>query len=64
MRTLAPEKIAALERLAEGSGGEANNARSVLERIGRRVPSPSTSGASGPPMVPPRRKNWISCWWK
>ena len=63
MRTLAPEKIAALERMANGSGGEAANARQVLERVGRRVPS-ATTGGGMPPVVPPRRKNWFSSWWK
>lgn len=64
MRTLAPEKIAALERMATDSGGEAANARAVLEKVGRRVPSATTGGAGMPPVVPPRRKNWFSSWWK
>ncbi len=63
MRTLAPEKIAALERMAAGSGGEAVNARAILERVGRRVPS-ATTGGGMPPVVPPRRKNWFGSWWK
>lgn len=52
MRTLAPDKIEALERMATGSGGEAANARAVLEKVGRRVPAASSS-AIGPPMKPP-----------
>ena len=62
MRTLAPEKIAALERMATGSGGEASNARQVLAKIGTKMPS--ASGAGMPPVIPPTRKKYVIFWWK